>query len=219
MNAHSNDHPNRLTRIISIIILAGLIGYYLYLLRTGEAQQLLKSIQNLGAPGVLIGIFIQSVVNVIPVPGEFISVILMEIYGPVWGGIYSWIGGMAGALGALFLTKWIAKPYFGKLAQPFLVKMDEFTKRHEAFGLLLLRFVPFVPYHFVNYAAGLASVKIWNFTWTTGIGILPYTIAFSGLYAGVRHGSLIWGIIGVCVFLLLLILSWWIRRKREVIKN
>lgn len=99
----------------------------------------------------------QSIVNILPVPGEFISIALMEIYGPIWGGVYSWIGGVLGAVGALYVTKWIAKPFFSKLAQPFLQRVEEFTKRHETFGLLLIRFVPLVPYHFVNYAFGFEN--------------------------------------------------------------
>ncbi len=189
--------------------------YYFYLLKTGQAQELLKSIQNLGVSGIIIGIIVQTVANILPVPGEFISIALMEIYGAFWGGVYAWIGGVVGALGALFLTKWIARPFFGHMAQPFLEKMEEYMQRNEIFGLLMIRFVPFVPYHFVNYAAGLLEVKIWNFTWTTGLGILPFTIALSGIYAGVRNGSLIWGIIGAFIFLILLGISWLVRRKKE----
>jgi len=199
-----------------MIIIVFLVVYYIYLLRTGQAQQLLKSIQNLGISGIVIGIIVQSIANILPVPGEFISIALMEIYGAFWGGVYTWIGGVLGALGALFLTKWIARPFFGKMAQPFLDKMDEFMQRNEIFGLLMLRFVPFVPYHFVNYAAGLMEVKLWNFTWTTGLGILPFTIALSSIYAGVRNGSLVWGILGVAIFLVLLGISWLVRRKKEV---
>jgi uncharacterized membrane protein YdjX (TVP38/TMEM64 family) len=208
----------RFISIISLLVIAILISYYIYLLHTGEAQKLVKSIRNLGVTGFLLGIAIQAFANIIPVPGEFISIILMEIYGPVWGGIYSWIGGVVGAIGALYLTKWIAKPLFGKMAQPFLQKMDDFIKKRETIGLLLIRFVPLIPYHFVNYAAGLLNVKIWGFVWTTGLGILPYTIALSAIYAGVRHGSLIWGIVGGVIFGLLICIGWYMKKRKISIK-
>lgn len=204
---------------ISIFVIAGIIGYYLYLVHTGEAERLINHIRDFGQIGIVIGILVQSIVNIIPVPGEFISIALMEIYGPILGGVYSWIGGVMGAVGALYLTKWIAKPFFGKLVQPFLHKVEEFTKRHETFGLLLIRFVPLVPYHFVNYTMGFLKINIWSFIWTTGLGILPYTIAMSGLYAGVRNGSLLWGAIGIVVFILLLGLSWMIKGRRRHISN
>lgn len=204
---------------ISILVIAGIISYYLYLVHTGEAERLINRIRDFGKIGIMIGILVQSIVNIIPVPGEFISIALMELYGPIWGGVYSWIGGVMGAVGALYLTKWIAKPFFGKLAQPFLQKVEEFTKKHETFGLLLIRFVPLVPYHFVNYTMGFLKINIWSFIWTTGLGILPYTIVMSGLYAGVRNGSILWGAIGVVIFILLLGLSWMIKGRRKRISN
>lgn len=214
---NQNKLPNlRLISIISLLVIAIVIGFYIYLLHTGEAQKLLKSIRNLGPIGMLLGIMIQTIANIFPVPGEFISIFLMEIYGPVWGGISSWIGGVAGAIGALYLTKWIARPFFGNLAQPVLQKVDEFIKERETIGLLLFRFVPFVPYHFVNYAAGLLDVKIWGFVWTTGVGILPYTIAMSGIYAGLRHGSYIWGLIGVAIFVILMGIDWLVKKRKKL---
>ncbi|SDN68365.1 Uncharacterized membrane protein YdjX, TVP38/TMEM64 family, SNARE-associated domain [Paenibacillus sp. yr247] len=209
--------PNaRLISAISLLVIAGIIGYYLYLMHTGEAQKLINGIRKFGNIGILVGIIVQSLVNILPVPGEFISIILMEIYGPVWGGIYSWIGGVTGAVGALYLSKWVAKPFFGKMAQPFLQRVDEFTRKHETLGLLLIRFVPFVPYHFVNYTLGFLNVNIWGFIWTTGLGILPYTIAMSSIYAGVRNGSLKWGAIGIVLFMLLWGLSWLLKRRKGI---
>jgi uncharacterized membrane protein YdjX (TVP38/TMEM64 family) len=205
----------KLNRIISLSVIACVIGAYLYLLHTGQAQMLMRAIQNLGSVGIIIGITIQSLVNIIPVPGEFISIILMEIYGAFWGGVYAWIGGVLGAIGALYLTKWIAKPFFGKLAQPYLNKMEEFIQKHEKIGLLLIRFVPFLPYHFVNYAAGLLKINLWSFIWTTGLGIMPFTIAMSAIYAGVRHGSWVWGLIGAGVFAVLIGLSWHTKKNHK----
>lgn len=51
------------------------------------------------------------------------------------------------------------------------------------------------------------KINIWSFIWTTGLGILPFTIAMSGLYAGVRNGSFLWGAIGIAIFIGLLGLS------------
>jgi uncharacterized membrane protein YdjX (TVP38/TMEM64 family) len=204
----------RYISILGLLFIAVVICYYIYLLRIGEAQRILKSIRNFGFAGILFGITMQTIVNMLPVPGEFTSIVLMEIYGPIWGGLYSWIGGVVGAVGGLYLTRWIAKPFFGKMVRPYLDKVDEWIKKREDMGLLLIRFVPLVPYHFVNYAAGLLNVRVWGFVWTTGLGILPYTVAVSGLYAGIRRGSIVWGITGCGIFLLLLGTSWYIKRRK-----
>ncbi|WP_282942621.1 VTT domain-containing protein [Paenibacillus sp. RC67] len=169
----------------------------------------------MGFAGIVVGVIIQTIVNILPVPGEFTSIVLMEIYGPVWGGLYSWIGGLMGAIGAMCLTKWISKPFFGQMTRPLLDKVQQLVHRRESFGLLILRFVPLVPYHFVNYTAGLLNVKTWVFIWTTAVGILPYTIAMSGIYAGVRQGSLKWGLIGAGVFVLLFGISLYAKKRKN----
>ncbi|TVY09169.1 TVP38/TMEM64 family protein [Paenibacillus cremeus] len=200
--------------VIGLLLIGGMIAYYIYLLRIGEAQRLMSSIRHFGYSGILIGIVFQAMVNILPVPGEFTSIALMEIYGPVMGGVYSFIGGIIGALGGLYLSRWVAKPFFSALAAPYVAKVEEWLKKREQLGLLLIRFIPLVPYHFVNYAAGLLDVNIWAFTWTTALGILPYTIAMSGIYAGVRQGSLLWGAVGGGIFLILAGIGWMVRRGR-----
>jgi uncharacterized membrane protein YdjX (TVP38/TMEM64 family) len=205
----------RYISLAGLVLISVIIAYYIYLLRIGEAQKLMSSIRNFGYTGILIGITFQALVNILPVPGEFTSIALMEIYGPIFGGLYSFIGGIVGAVGGMYLTRWVAKPFFGEKTIPYIAKVEEWLKKRETLGMLLIRFVPLVPYHFVNYAAGLLNVKFWGFIWTTTLGILPYTIAMSGLFAGVRRGSLMWGIIGCGIFLVLAGISWIARRRTQ----
>jgi uncharacterized membrane protein YdjX (TVP38/TMEM64 family) len=205
----------RYISIAGLVLIIGIIAYYIYLLRIGEAQRLMSSIRNFGFTGILIGIFFQAVVNILPVPGEFTSIALMEIYGPIFGGLYSFIGGIIGAVGGMYLARWVAKPFFHEMAKPYIAKVEDWLKNKEKLGMLLIRFVPLVPYHVVNYAAGLLNVRFWVFIWTTAVGILPYTIAMSGLYAGVRQGSLMWGVIGCGIFLVFAGISWVAKRRKQ----
>ncbi|MFD0769815.1 TVP38/TMEM64 family protein [Bacillus sp. CGMCC 1.60114] len=199
----------------SLIIFLLLTGIYLYFLHTGSAKAWLESIRHLGVFGILLGILIQTVVNVIPVPGEFVSLFLIEIYGAVAGGFYSWIGGILGAVLAYHLSNWFARPIVESLAKPYLVKIDCWLQKQGVTGLLILRFVPLVPYHFINYTAGILGVNRRAFIWTTALGILPYTISVSSLFAGVRYGRFIPFILGGGLFILSFILSIVLRRKMD----
>ena len=40
----------------------------------------------------------------------------------------------------------------------------------------ILSFIPLISFNLINYGAGLTKISWWTFTWTTGIGILPFTI-------------------------------------------
>lgn len=199
----------------SLIIFLLFTGIYLYFLHTGSAKVWLESIRHLGAFGILLGIMIQTVVNIIPVPGEFVSLFLIEIYGAVAGGFYSWIGGILGAVLAYHLSSWLARPLIESLANPYLIKIDRWLQQQGDIGLLILRFVPLVPYHFINYTAGILGVNRRAFIWTTALGILPYTISVSSLFAGVRYGRFIPFILGGGLFILSFILSIVLRRKMQ----
>ncbi|MCJ8013483.1 VTT domain-containing protein [Paenibacillus sp. KQZ6P-2] len=203
----------------SAIMVLGLLGitvfilYGIHLLQTGEAKHIIEFVRNWGFPGVCAAIILQSLINMLPVPGEFTAIILLDIYGPVLGGVYNWISGLLGAVAGYYLTWWIAKPLLGKKINPYLQKMEGWLRQHERKGLLLIRFVPLIPYHFVNYAAGMLKVNLISFVWTTGIAILPHTVAMSLLFAGVQKGSLTLGVIGCITFLLLGGFAWYVKKR------
>ncbi|MEH7108546.1 TVP38/TMEM64 family protein [Bacillus sp. JJ1764] len=202
--------------IVTLILFLFLTGMYLYFVHTGTAKGWLETIRHLGIFGVILGIIIQTLVNVIPAPGEFVSLFLIEIYGPVAGGIYSWIGGIFGAVLAYQLSKWIARPLIEPLAKPYLVKVARWLDKQGEIGLLIIRFIPLVPYHFINYASGILGVNRRAFLWTTALGILPYTISVSSLFAGVRHGRLLPFMLGGGLLILTSILSLVLKRKWDV---
>ncbi|MBT2656045.1 TVP38/TMEM64 family protein [Bacillus sp. ISL-18] len=199
----------------SLVIFLLFTGLYLYFLHTGTAKTWLGSIRHLGVFGIVVGILIQTIVNVIPAPGEFVSLFLIEIYGPVAGGFYSWIGGILGAFLAYQLSNWIARPIIKPLAKPYLEKIDRWLRIQGDIGLLIIRFVPLVPYHFINYGAGILKVNKKAFIWTTALGILPYTISVSTLFAGVQHGRMIPFIIGAGLFISSSVISIVLRKTMD----
>ncbi|GIM45300.1 hypothetical protein DNHGIG_08490 [Collibacillus ludicampi] len=199
--------------IVGTTLAGVLVVIYIYYLRTGQIQLLLETIRHFGFWGVLLGIFVQTVVNILPVPGEFITIFLMEIYGVWWGTFYSWIAGIVGAIAALYITRWMARPIVERIASSYIQKVNTWIQDRETFGLLSLRFIPLVPYHLLNYAAGVLRVRLWPFLWTTALGILPFHLAVGGMYAGFRYGTLVWGIIGGLLFILLILFGYFIRAK------
>lgn len=201
--------------ILGFSIIAGGVIYCVHFLQTPAAQPTLDSIRHLGMVGVFTAILFQSLLNMLPLPGEFTAIIMMEIYGPILGGVYLWSAGILGAVAGYYLIRWIAHSFLGKRVEPYLRKMDAWLRlRHnENTGMLLVRFVPLIPYHFVNYAAGMLNIRMRIFVLTTGLGILPHTAAMSVLYAGFSKGSLMWGVAGCIMFLILAGFAWYFKKR------
>ncbi len=156
-------------------------------------------IQSFGLYGVGFSVLLMAVLAVIPVPSEFFVVVNMEVYGVFWGLLYSWIGAIIGAVWAMYLTRWLGQTWLRRWLVRLLPperqrQVDDWVTRRGAIGLLTLRFVPVVPFHVINYVAGLLNVGLWPFVWTTAVGIIPFEILAGGVFLGIS-GGLIPGLI------------------------
>lgn len=201
------------TTIFGGLMVVALVFVYFYFLHTGRAHAIMRAVHHLGPAGIALGIALMALASVLPVPSEFLSIFLLRFYGVVWGTIFSWTGGIIGAVLALFASRILARPIVERAAGRYLHKIQPWIAGHGAFGLLVARFLPFVPYHLVNYAAGILKVRLWPFIWTTAVGTLPFQLALASLYYGVSYGALPEGIAGVVLFLLVVALGWRFRRR------
>jgi uncharacterized membrane protein YdjX (TVP38/TMEM64 family) len=116
--------------------------------------------------------------SLVPFPAEMLAVANGIIFGLVLGVFVTWAGAMLGAL----LAWWLARRFGQELVQKLLgeAKWKKLEGAMDTVGpraLILARLTPVISFNLVNYAAGIAGVPLWTFLWTTGLGILPITIA------------------------------------------
>lgn len=93
-------------------------------------------------------------------------------------------------------------------------RLREGLARNEISVLLLLRLVPAVPFFVANLLPAFVGVSLWNFTWTTALGIIPGAVVYTWIGVGLgavfdRGGepdlSLLWEphvigpILGLCL--------------------
>lgn len=142
-------------------------------------------VRSLGAWGPVVLIVLMILHSVTFIPSEVITISDVIIFGPVWGVVYSWIGAMLGAYLAFFLAKAFGRPIVNRfVAQRLLARFDTFFERDGLKGIFILRLIPLVSFNALNYASGLTRMTFWDFTWTTGLGILP-----SGILIGILYHS------------------------------
>lgn len=155
------------------------------------------AIRSTGGWGIAISILLMTAFCVIPVPSEFLMVMNMKIFGVWWGIFYTWIGAMLGAVAVFFLARTVGR----RLLQAFiseerLNQVNQWMGRKGPVGLLLARLVP-LPFIVVNYAAGvLHSVRVRDYIWTTGVGLIPYDLGAALVFLGFSHNYSIWLAVG-----------------------
>lgn len=197
-----------------ILLLTGI--YSVYLLQTGDGEYIIAWIRHYRFLGFVAVFLFQTLLNMLPLPGELTAVMVLEIYGAYWGGLCLWASGIIGGIGGYWLARSFTSYFAGTRVEPYLAKMEDWLGTSEYKGLLIARFVPFIPYHAVNYAAGLLKVNLFRYMLTTAVGVFPHTVAMSAMYAGIRKGSLLGAVIGCILLIILAGLSWYVKKRSSV---
>lgn len=139
---------------------------------------IINFIRSLGPLGPLGAIGLMILHSFVPFPAEFLTIANGMVFGPFWGVVITWVGAMLGAYASFGLTRLYGRPFVErKVNSSQLDKLDRWIQHQGAMTLLLSRFIPLISFNLINYGAGMTKTSWWTFTWTTGIGILPMTIA------------------------------------------
>ena len=106
------------------------------------------------------------------------------LFGGVTGGIAAVVGATVGAPAVFLIAPSALGEALRRRAGPALARILDGFRDDAASYLLFLRLVPAFPFWLVNLAAALGGVALPVFVWTTLLGIVPGTFAFSVAGAG-----------------------------------
>ena len=114
--------------------------------------------------------------SVLPFPAEMIAVANGTLFGGLRGTAITWTGAMLGAALSFGVARSLGRPTLRRLASGRFQRRIEQWQGRPAY-LLMIRLVPVISFNLINYAAGMTGLGWWRFLWTTGLGILPITVA------------------------------------------
>lgn len=175
--------------------------------RFDSAAAMADWLRSSGVWAPLIVIALMVLHSFIPFPAEILALCAGAVFGTVMGSALIWFGAMLGALVAFGLARHLGREAVeGWLSEARAAELRRWAGDHGAMTLLAARLVPVIAFNLINYAAGLTPVRLWTFTWTTALGILPVTVLSCWLGAEMRAMS--WPLIaGVSALLLLGLLA------------
>ena len=111
------------------------------------------------------------------------------LFGTAIGSAATVIGATCGAMGIFLIARSSLGEGLARRAGPSLARFAEGFQKDAASYLLFLRLAPVLPFALVNIAPALLGAKLKTYLWTTAIGIIPGTLAFSSIGSGL--GSVI----------------------------
>ena len=182
-----------LLRVAVLFVLAAVIvGIYLSPLRESLTRENVRLfVENLRGLwyGPIVFIVAFTIACVFALPASVFVLAAGLIWGWMFGGIYSMIGGIAGAMASFYLGRFIGEGMlhkFGRVGAMVMKQVD-----HAGFrALLVLRSVPGIPFAVLNYGAGAAGVRVRDFFFATLIGMAPPMFVFAWCADALFNGSM-----------------------------
>jgi uncharacterized membrane protein YdjX (TVP38/TMEM64 family) len=137
-------------------------------------------IQASGGLGILAFIGIFGAAFSFGVPAIALTVFAATIFGTFTGFAASSAGATLGIIVTFILSRFLArdmiKDLLGKKA--FFIKVDSLTEKYGWYMVAIIRFIPFIPAEFVNYAFGLTKIKFLPYVATSWLCLLPWLYVY-----------------------------------------
>jgi uncharacterized membrane protein YdjX (TVP38/TMEM64 family) len=173
--------------VILAIVLKEQLKGITALLSKGSIEQVVVIMRSWGIAAPVLSILLMMFQSIAaPIPAFLISAANGIIFGIVWGSFISWLGAMLGAFLSFFLARYFGEKFVRKMIKKERLwdKVDSISSRQGFKVVLVARLLPIVSFDFISYAAGLSSIKVASFLVSTGIGMLPGTVAYTALGSG-----------------------------------
>ncbi|MGM1049329.1 MAG: TVP38/TMEM64 family protein [Bacillota bacterium] len=199
---------------LGLILLYAGIAYFIYvygkdiLAWVGESNH------------VLLVTLIAACMALFPViPYPLVGGVIGAAYGPVFGGIITWIGSAVASILMFLFVRYGYQEWGNRLLHRHnrLGQVTELFEKNAFLTILFSRFIPFIPSIIINVYSALSRVSFTTYTLASSLGKIPAMLLFAivgnSLMTEPRNIAVTLGVYGVFIILMLLIYRFWKRKQ------
>lgn len=122
------------------------------------------------------------------VPGAvWLTILGGFLFGTVEATAYTAVAATAGATVVFLAARFIMGDSLKRRTGPFLGRLEAGFRRHAFNYLIVLRMLPLFPFWVVNLVPAFAGMRLRTYVLGTFVGVVPGSIAFAGLGAGLAQ--------------------------------
>jgi uncharacterized membrane protein YdjX (TVP38/TMEM64 family) len=119
-------------------------------------------------------------------PGAIVLTVTSGLlFGTIEGAVLTVTGATAGSTLIFLAARTAIAPMLRRRAGPFLDRFRAGLTRNAFSYVLALRLIPVIPFWLINLAPALLGVRLAPFASATAIGIMPATLIYASLGAGI----------------------------------
>jgi len=173
-----------------LVVISLYLLYYIYFVDKVFLYRLVvewfvNPIFLLGFWGILLFIAIMAIQGLlVPIPSEIVLLAAGMIWGFIFGGIMGVIGCMAAGILCFYVSRKGGRPLAEKFVGKSALDMaDNLIEKYGTGAIIVTRFLPFVAFDPISYAAGLVDMDAKKYTIGTFLGSIPRAFFYSWLGA------------------------------------
>ncbi|MEM6661705.1 MAG: TVP38/TMEM64 family protein [Pseudomonadota bacterium] len=174
--------------LIAVGAIAGILlaRDYLSLSALAENYQALSAWKDANLIlAILSFVGIYAVATAFSIPGGvWLTLIGGFLFGTVLGSVLVVSAATLGAMAIFIAARTALGDLLRSRASGWLAKMEAGFREGEVSYLLIMRLVPAIPFFVANIAPAFLGARPWTYLWTTFVGIIPGTVVYISLGAG-----------------------------------
>jgi uncharacterized membrane protein YdjX (TVP38/TMEM64 family) len=177
-------HRNR-AAVVRLALFAGaVVALFVFATASGRfpsADRIRDWGDGLGAWGPVLFVPASVVLGCALTPGPVLAGAAGLLFGTALGTPIALIAAVLTSTLELLIARYLAGGQVGELLPERVRRIDDFIERRGFFAVLYIRLAPGIPYHLVNYGAGLTRLRVRDMAAGTAVGGLPRTFAYVAL--------------------------------------
>lgn len=136
---------------------------------------------------IYIGLYALAVTLALPLM-SVMTIVGGFLFGVLRGAFYANVGATLGATIFFILVRFLVGSSVQRAYQTQLVRFNEHVDQFGKWYFLAVRCIAVIPFFVINLLAGLTTVSLWTFIWTTSLGIIPVSLVLA--FAGTELASI-----------------------------
>ena len=150
----------------------------LYFLGGIDPEQLRVVLKRAGvwAPILYIGIYV--IATALVLPSTVLNLLGGAFFGPWLGTLWTSLAAVIAAVITFAFTRTIGQEWVARKLGNKLQAMDVELQQGGVYYIFAIRLLPIIPYGLVNFAAGLTSISLRDYTLGTILGTVPGVLPF-----------------------------------------
>ena len=183
----------RAAKIAIVVVLAAVVSaiWFSPLRQHLDRDQIRATVETLRGVwyGPIVFMLVFAASAVVAIPASIFVLTAGVIWGWQLGTLYSIVGGVIGAVVSYFIGRFLGEGVLARFGR--LGMLIEKQVEHAGFrSLLVLRMIPGIPFAALNYAAGVARVRMTDYLGATIVGMLPSVAVFTYCADALFHGTM-----------------------------